>query len=218
MKILLSGQFGEHLIKCGPRTSAHIRLKSMGKEQNATFYDQRMEKVSLPLEESPWREVYLAVVGLLPPNCSVVDVGCGTGRCAEAIRRSGLSNSYLGFDFSPVRIAEAQAYVPTFNFQVADAFDVDFDQGKTYVITEVLEHIEDDLRLLSKIPSNSTVIFSVPNTDSEGHVRFFNNIEEVWRRYSPLLNFDDQCHISIARPRKASKPDRLIFILKAIRR
>ena len=95
----------------------------MGSEQGADFYDNRMGRVGLPYEESPWRPIYDTIVGYLPSDRStrIVDVGCGTGRCAEAIRRAGYHN-YHGFDFSPVRIEEARRYVPSLIFSVLDVF------------------------------------------------------------------------------------------------
>lgn len=187
----------------------------MRQERDADFYDGRMERVLLPLEESPWREVYEAVVGFLPEKCTVVDIGCGTGRCAEAIRRSGRALSYFGFDFSPRRIAEARSYVPSYEFQVADVRTMELEGGNTYVLTEFLEHVEADRQVLQRIPAGAVVVFSVPNFDSQGHVRTFQSPEKARERYQDLLDFQDQPSVTIPKP---TRPDRKTFVLRSLRR
>jgi hypothetical protein len=52
-----------------------------------------------------------------------------------------------------------------------------------YIVLEVLEHIEQDREIISSIMGNKEVIFSVPNFDSFGHVRFFRDENQVKERY-----------------------------------
>ncbi|MFP4135233.1 MAG: class I SAM-dependent methyltransferase, partial [Halothece sp.] len=93
----------------------------MGQQQDADFYNTRLERVMIPYEESPWRPIYDSIVSYLqesfddPNQSQILDIGCGTGRCAEAIRRAGFRN-YLGIDFSSTRIEEAKRYVPELKF------------------------------------------------------------------------------------------------------
>ena len=146
----------------------------MGTEQPASYYDEHIANFLVPYEGSIWREVYDATVSLFPEDTSatIVDVGCGTGRLAEALRRSGRTN-YIGFDFSPGRIAEARRYLPDHDFRVLDAFS---DEARALMyaadvisITEVLEHVEGDRDLLAALPAGKNVVFSVPNFDSATH-------------------------------------------------
>jgi 2-polyprenyl-3-methyl-5-hydroxy-6-metoxy-1,4-benzoquinol methylase len=58
------------------------------------------------------------------------------------------------------------------------------------LILEVLEHLNNDVEILTKIKSKSKVIFSVPNFDSESHVRFFLSKEEIYYRYQEYIKIE----------------------------
>lgn len=166
----------------------------MGREQPATFYDSRMSEMMKPLETSRWRGLYQTVANLLPPAemaGAVADLGCGTGRFAELLRRRGYQ-SYWGVDFSAVRIEEARRYVPQYPFDIGDLFDSAvverFSEFSTFVVTEVLEHVERDVELLESLPLGAWVVLSVPSYDSDGHVRHFRNKRQVESRYGTALD------------------------------
>ena len=55
---------------------------------------------------------------------------------------------------------------------------------------EVLEHINDDLGLISILPDNAFIVLSVPNFDDPGHVRWFDNPEQAAERYISLIEFE----------------------------
>jgi len=55
---------------------------------------------------------------------------------------------------------------------------------------ETLEHINNDLDVLNKIPSNAVIIGSVPNINAKGHVRTFGGIHDVFNRYESIIEFD----------------------------
>jgi len=165
------------------------------------FYDRAMtdahEPAMLTLEASPWRELYVQAASLITPDAPVVDLGCGTGRFAEQLRRAGHPR-YTGIDFSPAAIAECKRYVP----EVADRWEADFrvidlrawgpgDRSSTTVYTclETLEHLEDDVDLVERIPVGHEFVFSVPNYGGVAHLRCFQNVSDAWRRYGHLLEF-----------------------------
>lgn len=167
----------------------------MGSEQGPEYYDQHVKRVSLPLEESPWLDLYVQAASLLPsPHKSprIADVGCGTGRFAKLLHDLGYKG-YWGVDFSSVRIRQARLYVPCFEFSVGSVFDDSVErrlkQFDVYVLLEFLEHIENDISFLSTLPPNRLVVFSVPNYDSAAHVRCFNNTDEIISRYQRNLGF-----------------------------
>lgn len=163
------------------------------------FYDAAMtdahEPAMLPLEESPWLNLYQRASWLLPSRAPVVDLGCGTGRFAEQIRRHESASSFTGLDFSPKAIEECKRYVPEFAgcFRVADLREWQPDEGRfsntVYTCLETLEHLEDDVGLIRRLPVGHELIFSVPNFGGEAHLRTFQNVSDAWERYGHLLSF-----------------------------
>ena len=191
----------------------------LGTEKRPDYYNSKLSGVIRPLETSPWRDLYEAAASLLSPqgHAVIADIGCGTGRFARLLCDRGYTQ-YWGVDFSDARICEARTYVPEFQFSVGNIFDTwvkeKFRKFNTFVLLENLEHIDDDLTLLSTIPSGSRVIFSVPNYDSEAHVRFFNNAEEVIKRYSSLLDFSYERSTIMNKKRR----ERMIFLFGCIKK
>lgn len=154
----------------------------------------------LPLEESPWLDTYERVARMIDPHEEVVDLGCGTGRFVELLYRRDHYARVTGIDWSATALAEAQSYAkPRHEEAVAPDWQLcDLNEwcpdplraGNTvYVCSEVLEHLEDDLGLVRRIPPGHRLILTVPNFHSESHVRIFTGAGDVWERYSPLLNF-----------------------------
>lgn len=192
----------------------------MGSELKPEDYDQRMSLVGKPYEESPWRPIYDAVVSLMPADraAQIVDIGCGTGRMAEALRRAGYCN-YVGYDFSPRRIEEAQRYVPDFAFRVLDCLSEGAKAlnagAKIFIITEVLEHIERDRDVVSGLPSGAFVAFSVPNYASAGHVRTYPSRTAIVERYGDLLTLDPK---SFLEQPSEKRPEKVIFVCSGCRR
>jgi trans-aconitate methyltransferase len=189
------------------------------------FYDGAMtdaqEPAMLPLEESPWLELYRQASWLIPGSHPVVDLACGTGRFAEQLRRRS-HGRYLGLDFSPAVIAECHRYVPLMDvdtawdatFEVADLRDwTPGDHASTTVYTclETLEHLEDDVGLVRRIPVGHDLIFSVPNYGGEAHLRVFQNVSDAWTRYGSLLSFRSWTMIGAG-------PQNFIHLYRAVRR
>lgn len=201
-------------------TREGTRVARMGKEQGPDFYDSRMGRVAIRYEDSPWRPIYDAVVDLLPDDRSIriLDIGCGTGRGAEAIRRAGYKN-YLGFDFSPSRVAEAARYVPNFRFLTLDVFSAEardlFAAHDVFVLTEVLEHIEREREVIAMIPARAVVLFSVPNFDSTAHVRTFSSLDALEDRYGDILAIDREAVRILS---KEKRPERKTFVCRSVRK
>ena len=160
----------------------------------AIWYDEALEgsRAMAPLEESSALPVYEAAARFVPSSAFVVDLGCGTGRFAEKLRRLGQSG-YRGYDFAPQVIAEAWEYCNGFEFEVADLREwehgPDLPDEVCYVLLEVLEHLDDDRDLLNRLAPGQPVVFSVPNFHSESHVRRFLQPSHVFERYGDLLDF-----------------------------
>ena len=89
---------------------------------------------------------------VLPRNqCTIVDVGCGTGGTVEA-----LSKRYrcVGVDSSELAISTAHDLYPAAQFRCGvvprDIQDLQDDAG-VYLLMDVLEHIEEDKAFLQRI-------------------------------------------------------------------
>lgn len=190
------------------------------------FYDAAMtdahEPAMLPLEESPWLELYRQASWMISASRPVVDLGCGTGRFAEQLRRRG-HGPYTGLDFSPAAIAECAAYVPLTDadtawdasFRIADLRTWQPDDlcssATVFVCLETLEHLEDDVDLVRRIPVGHDLIFSVPNYGGEAHLRVFQDVSEGWQRYGHLLDFRSWMLIG-------GGPQNFIHLYRAVRR
>lgn len=191
----------------------------MGKEMPAEYYSEHMSNFLAPYEDSLWKAVYDATVSLVPSDKSVriVDIGCGTGRLAEALKRAGYTN-YVGFDFASKRVEEARKYLPTHDFRVLDMFSPEAEalikDADVLTITEVLEHIENDIGLLKSIPIDKTIIFSVPNFGGPTHVRHFKDMAAVEARFAPFLDIEWDSAVSVEKRNKNNKT----FICRGKRR
>lgn len=171
---------------------------------DATWYDEVMVEdgspAMLPLEESPWLTTYEALASMIDPHEEVVDLGCGTGRFIELLRRNGHYAKITGIDWSKTALEEAAAYAggahggtrqPEWVLQDLDEWTPDPERaGNTvYVCSEVLEHMADDLGLVRRLPPGHRFLFTVPNFWSESHLRIFANVGDLWARYDSLLRF-----------------------------
>lgn len=122
----------------------------------------------------------------------ILDLGCGPGQFAQLLRDRGI-DEYVGVDFSEASIDIARRLAPFYEFKHADLTDPEAlkrleTEYDTVVLLEVLEHLDEDLELLSRIRPGARVIFSVPDFDAVGHVRFFATEAEVEERYAPLFS------------------------------
>ncbi len=119
---------------------------------------------------------------------SVLEVGCGSGLLAELLIRNA-AITYRGFDFSPAGVALARARVPRADFFVGNALSPESYRGDygCIICAEVLEHIHDDLDVVSLWPSGTEFASSVPNFDYPTHVRHFRSEQDVRERYGTAL-------------------------------
>lgn len=169
---------------------------------DAAWYDEVMVEegspAMLPLEESPWLGVYSELAKMIDPHEEVVDLGCGTGRFLELLFRQAHYAPTHGIDWSQAALDEAAEYAhprsrdtpaPEWICQNLDDWEPDPDRlgNCVYVCSEVLEHLELDRELVRKIPPGHRFLFTVPNFDSESHVRVFRDVGSIWKRYDRVL-------------------------------
>lgn len=130
----------------------------------------------------------------------VVDLGCGPGSLAHLLNDLGHHEDYTGYDFSNVAVKKARKKCPWYSFARKDLRDVekkDFDGVDVAVLCEVLEHIEDDLRLLRILPPGIHVLGSVPTFGGRHcHLRCFPSMMDVVDRYREDLVFKEICLVA----------------------
>src|SRR5207342_2259337 len=168
---------------------------------DATWYDRVMVEpgspAMLPLDKSPWLPMYEVLASMIEPHEPVVDLGCGTGRFVELLLRNGHYAQITGIDWSQAALNEARSYAQgramerEVEWVLQDLAEWQPAEerfgGTVYVCSEVMEHLEDDLELVSRIPPGHRFLFTVPNYESESHLRVFRGAGDVWTRYAGLL-------------------------------
>jgi trans-aconitate methyltransferase len=192
----------------------------MGSERDAAWYDEsysRWEWRDKPAEGTPWTPLWKAVLAHIRPEDQVLDLGCGAGQLAELRQaRDGRSTGYwTGMDFSRTALEAALRRVPVATWCDGDVREVPpswFQGADVVVISETLEHIEDDLAVLRQIPAGKRVVLSVPNFDSDGHVRWFTSPRLAEERYKPFLTNDYAARIVLA-----GNPERWWYVLSGVR-
>ena len=161
-------------------------------EQSVKWYDEAY-KVSPEYRKEPEDSRYYPIwdkaLSLIKDEW-VIDIGCGSGQFAKLLLNNGKCFLF-GIDFSGEAILIAQKLNPEYKqkFIVGDLLD-GFRRSPYDLVTcfEVLEHIVKDLDVIKKIESGKRFIFSIPNYDYHSHVRKFNSEDEIFKRYSDLID------------------------------
>jgi len=115
-----------------------------------------------------------------------LDVGCGPGGFLQEASEAKL---YVdGIDFSSEAVKQASVRTP--NKVITSTFK-DFTGWGDYQyfsILETLEHVEDDIALLQKLPSGSFVVGCVPSFGGPSHLRCFpRGSVDIISRYKGLF-------------------------------
>ena len=165
----------------------------MGKEQNNKYYNEVFKNASY--YHKPWNEMaHWTVIWekslplLIEKNISsILDIGSGMGQFGQLAQQNNIQ--YKGIDFSEYAVEYSnQNKVGNEIFECVDAFQYHYsDKVDCYTSHEFLEHIEGDTTILSKLKSNTFIIFSVPSFDDPGHVRWFDSVNSIIERYSPHI-------------------------------
>lgn len=132
----------------------------------------------------------------------ILDLGCGNGLFSAFIWSKGHRANYLGYDFSVGSIEKAiegnrKSGHQNARFEQRSILEVDILEelntlrgggpDPMLVCAETLEHLEDDLLLIKKIPSGASVLFTIPTFDESAHVRWFPRKKDVIERYGSFF-------------------------------
>jgi SAM-dependent methyltransferase len=149
-------------------------------EAEADHIYTNFEHYSRHYSKSGYYKVWLSTLKYIKGK--VVDLGCGPGQYMQLCLDNDID--YTGYDISGVAISKAKEIAKGYKsvkLYKADLFEVDIDNSDTYVCCEMLEHIEKDHELLSKIKGK--LVFTVPNYLGGSHVRKFDTLLDVMKRY-----------------------------------
>lgn len=117
----------------------------------------------------------------------VLDIGCGTGNFLKKLKDVGVIGD--GLDFSSVGLKKTQEKCPESKLFLLEANKADiYNNYEVFIMSEFLEHLDDDRGLIGILPRGSMVIVSVPKFDWVSHVRFFETEQSVNKRYGDLIN------------------------------
>lgn len=199
------------------RFRAHGSFK-YGVEQSSEFYDHAYEQSGhwdkhytqshyYPL----WTVIADRILRERPKR--ILDIGCGPGQFACVLRDIGIPE-YIGIDFSKKGIARARQVCPKYEFLCENIFETKLLENDHYDLVlamEFLEHVERDADVLQRIQKGTRVFGTVPNFPAAGHVRYFDNADEVEHRYKPILR-----DIKVTRV-VANKRNAIFYVLEGMR-
>jgi SAM-dependent methyltransferase len=155
-------------------------------------YDEvysRKESYRGHYSKSSYLKVWQEVAKNINSEDRVIDLGCGTGQVMELLLDKGIKQ-FIGYDFSTVAVELANNRVAGRNAKVEyrDLYELEpLPDADVYIACEVMEHIKNDIEVLSLIPLNKKVILTVPNYLGGSHVRKFNTEDEVTSRYASII-------------------------------
>ncbi|MCK4624308.1 MAG: class I SAM-dependent methyltransferase [Phycisphaerae bacterium] len=123
-------------------------------------WDARWIEVDLPYRADPWaRDRFTLVASLIPPDCSVLDVGAGPAHIRRYLK-PGIY--YVAQDFSPEALRRAGG-----NHILSGCTRIPVAEGSfdTVLALEILEHLDAPQRLIRECVriASRQLIFSVPN-------------------------------------------------------
>jgi predicted TPR repeat methyltransferase len=144
-------------------------------EKGADYYDKLFAHSS---DMSRYEKIH-RVVGNWTFKQNCLDIGCGTAELQNHVQY------YHGIDFS----AEAVKIANNKQVTQADIYTADLEGFETYIICEVLEHI-DDQKMMARIPKDKNIIISVPSFTDPSHVRTYDE-ESMKDRLGKFMSFDE---------------------------
>jgi 2-polyprenyl-3-methyl-5-hydroxy-6-metoxy-1,4-benzoquinol methylase len=166
------------------------------KEKQAEYYNSvylKAAEYKKHWSQSRYLKLYQLIASFLPADVyretKIVDAGCGCGQLLAMLYESGWKN-IIGIDYSITAINQAKSLFP----QCSHLYEqVDITSKIPYgfhtaIFSEVLEHIEEDVKLITRYKEFfKQIILTVPSFDDPAHVRYFKAVADVEARYAQLF-------------------------------
>jgi len=196
-------------------------MATLKKEKDNKFYNKNIKKMIDA--ENKYEDLYRKAIELISCdieyNPRILDVGCGIGSFVKYLKECDYKR-YVGIDFAEDLLSYAKEKYPEYKFTNGNltsdkSLNSYLKRFNYFVSFEVLEHIEDDLKVVAALPLDSIFIFSVPSVNSPGHIRKFSGFDEVTERYGELLDFNNEERYDII---KKGKPHHHMFLFKSRRK
>ena len=173
---------------CNPEGSANLELP-------ADHYDRTLPVTDI---DAHWSSLDTSRHAIWYPALAlseggIADLGCGSGHLCQmaedlgADYRFGVDSSHRAIGFARLRCPDATCHLADLLRSRRLLRRTDY---HTAVLTEVLEHVYDDLGLLCMIPRRKVIVASVPSFWTDGHVRWFASASQVRHRYGRVLDID----------------------------
>lgn len=156
-------------------SNSHVLFERDRKKtpKGAEYYDKLYTDHT---DFSRYNEVYKTIATIIDNEPNIYDLGCGI---AEIRKFLPDNKNYVGYDFSEVAVKKARQkqYLANEGIEQADIYNHSFDGLKcdkdVVIATEVIEHLDRPIEIISKIPSGVRFIFSIPSFPDAAHIELY---------------------------------------------
>jgi len=116
-----------------------------------------------------WRQYMpddLIKLTFLNQKGDILDIGCGTCQLYRYLKKCGWNGTYYGID---IKKYENYDYPKTIKLMIGDALKIDFPKVDTVILYNILEHVDDPIKLLKKAlqSTRKNVLINVPKRNEE---------------------------------------------------
>jgi SAM-dependent methyltransferase len=96
----------------------------------------------------------------------ILDIGCGPCQLYEFLKKKNWKGRYYGIDFQKYG---GFNYSPEINLIIGNALEIEFPKVDTVILYNILEHVEEPLKLLKKAiqAAKKNVLINVPKRNEE---------------------------------------------------
>lgn len=163
---------------------------------------------------SPYYDLWNITAGHAYSMKPVIDLGCGDGMFANVCKEYGV-RYHCGVDISPEAIEIAKSRNLGLDFYQEDALHfirkvLRRGSEYSYVLLNVLQHMDSHYALFKNLPKNVEFIVTVPRKNVPGCKRFFKNVDAFEGIYKRSIKIVDSFKIN-------AEKDKLLWVRGVVR-